>query len=445
MSVIMDIEWVDEGKSLRYLSQLAALRTDKGGNVTDRFSRIFAPPSAALQTWHPVAFNGYKRVDFLLAGTEKNGLRELAAWLQPDENVFLWNGDAKDVLETHWRQALSQAPPPVLCLRKPILRQSRASGDSYEVARQLGIELPSPKHRAENDVQVLLKILNHLGHGPKELCCLPVTLPDPPKILPWEKRLQRNRRILAEGPYNYVFTPDSRIFHTRHCACMLHAKVIQGTIYCHTAARQRVPCKICKPLEKVLHPQPAAPAKVEPDPNALVQVKLFDGTETWLPHKSIVGHCSSRMHPGVISLELLKKHRCIGKRCLNLDKYEDCAFWKDLAQKEEEERRAREEKRAAIALKRSEEQRLLDLREEFQSFVSCSDTEIEIVRVELLRSCVYRVFYVSENRFADKHLFPELYECVSYYHPGWRIVLKHIRDLDGHFVTIDEYHRRRKK
>ena len=57
----------------------------------------------------------------------------------------------------------------------------------------------------------------------------------------------------------------------------------------------------------------------------------------------------------------------------------------------------------------------------------------------------YRVFYVSEYPFADGNRFPEFLETVRLFFPNYRLSLRHIRDVDGHFVTIEEYQQRVRK
>lgn len=68
-----------------------------------------------------------------------------------------------------------------------------------------------------------------------------------------------------------------------------------------------------------------------------------------------------------------------------------------------------------------------------------------IVRVEKLSPYVYRVFYVSYNPFADGNRYPELLAEIKRDHPRYKVLLRHIRDVDGHFVTRDEYQARNKK
>ena len=70
---------------------------------------------------------------------------------------------------------------------------------------------------------------------------------------------------------------------------------------------------------------------------------------------------------------------------------------------------------------------------------------MQIVRVDAEAKNRYRVFYVSENPFADGDCFPDFLDAVRSCFPEYLIRLRHIRDMDGHFVTIEEYRQRVRK
>ena len=85
------------------------------------------------------------------------------------------------------------------------------------------------------------------------------------------------------------------------------------------------------------------------------------------------------------------------------------------------------------------EDELEETRELFQSYADALEYELFIVRLQKESKNHYKVFYVSENRFADGNRFPNFLDTIKHYFPKLRIELRHIRDVDGHFVTIDEY------
>lgn len=67
------------------------------------------------------------------------------------------------------------------------------------------------------------------------------------------------------------------------------------------------------------------------------------------------------------------------------------------------------------------------------------ESDMYIVRVAKDAPSVYRIFYVSNNSFADGNRYPVFLDTLKFLHPHYRINLRHIRDVDGHFVTTDEY------
>ena len=73
------------------------------------------------------------------------------------------------------------------------------------------------------------------------------------------------------------------------------------------------------------------------------------------------------------------------------------------------------------------------------------ESDLYIVRVQKEHPGFYKLFYVSDNSFADGNRYPEFLETLRHLHPFWRVHLRHIRDVDGHFVTKDEYFSRVRK
>ena len=86
-----------------------------------------------------------------------------------------------------------------------------------------------------------------------------------------------------------------------------------------------------------------------------------------------------------------------------------------------------------------------NLAELFQSYIDDAGYAMQIVRVDMERTNRYRVFYVSEYPFADGDRFPKFLETVRFFFPDYRLNLRHVRDVDGHFVTIEEYQQRAQK
>lgn len=79
-----------------------------------------------------------------------------------------------------------------------------------------------------------------------------------------------------------------------------------------------------------------------------------------------------------------------------------------------------------------------------QSYADDAGYEILIVKVEKISKKAYKIFYVSENRFCDGDKFPEIKKTAKFFYPNKKLILWHIKDVDGHFVTIHEYKNRKK-
>ena len=85
------------------------------------------------------------------------------------------------------------------------------------------------------------------------------------------------------------------------------------------------------------------------------------------------------------------------------------------------------------------------LTESWQEYLDDMDSDMYIVRVAKETPSLYKIFYVSDNRFADGNRYPHFLDTLKFVHPHYRIQLRHIRDVDGHFVTTSEYLNRRRK
>ena len=113
--------------------------------------------------------------------------------------------------------------------------------------------------------------------------------------------------------------------------------------------------------------------------------------------------------------------------------------------KKEQKRTARQLQRIKREQEAATEAILQNLAELFQSYIDDAGYAMQIVRVDTERTNRYRVFYVSEYPFADGDRFPKFLETVRFFFPDYRLNLRHIRDVDGHFVTIEEYQQRVRK
>ena len=205
--------------------------------------------------------------------------------------------------------------------------------------------------------------------------------------------------------------------------------------------------------------KPPAPTEEQPAPDAgqsvstpepdlnqeeFIRVRLLGGKLCLLERKNVIGCCHYMLHPGKLTKQLLRKHNCLEKKCPFLEKYEDTPFWVAYKRAQLAKSEARQQKQIKKAQERSKAAQLQSLRDSFQSCADATGSEITVVRVEPLNRHTYRAFYVSDNTFPDWNQFPAFVNAVERAYPDHRVSLRRIVDLDGHFVTRDEYDARKR-
>ena len=139
------------------------------------------------------------------------------------------------------------------------------------------------------------------------------------------------------------------------------------------------------------------------DPDALIPAMLISRQRILIASRNIVGQCHNLRHPGKLTRALMEEHDCLNKQCPFFKKNDNAAYWLALE--------------AGYALR--------------------------IVRVNGLRATIY-IYYVSDYPFADGNRFPAFIKSVRALFPHHRIMLRHIRDQRGHFLTREEYARIRR-
>lgn len=247
---------------------------------------------------------------------------------------------------------------------------------------------------------------------------------------------EKIREYILSSSNFYFYSPNSDVFHTKSCKILLRAKSVESAKYYTTVTKRRRPCKICKP-ERDWKREPA-PQTVLPHLSR-TRGRLVNGGKEPVSPKKIVGYCRNSLHPGRLTQEALEKHKCIEKNCTYLTKFTEASYWRQFEATGKEARQRHKER------EKTEEAFLSELKERFQEYADESDYEMQIVQVTRKNYNEYFVLYVSENRFADWNCFPLLMNKLRADFPRCRIRLTHVRDVDGHFVTIDEYNRKARK
>lgn len=443
MNVLIDIEWIKEN-GVSSITQLAAIRVTDSWKVVKSFERLVCPENYWDADWEHMAYSGYSPEEFLRGVREKTCILAFMKFLDHGDTILCWQKDTKHLLMQKVEQFLEK-PLPVYCkyVNQSVYTLAKSKGIAsyglYEVADEIGIETPVPMHQATNDVAVLRELLSILGYDKKE-----EGMDIPAKTV---DRRAKNSDILSRVKYNYIYSSKSKVFHRPNCHLMLNAVDIKGCTRYKTAINGRVPCRVCKP-ESNEHPQETKekvrggkeridlPPPVE---RKLISARLLGNRWIEITNVKIVGYCHNLIHPGKLTRKIMEEHDCLGKNCRFFEKNNESTYWvaeeNRKRQKEQRKQIQQAEKEAAQKL----EDELAELKDLFQSYVDNAGYAMLIVRLEKERTNRYKVFYVSENSFADGNRFPDFLSTIKFFFPRTSINLRHIRDVDGHFVTITEY------
>lgn len=254
-----------------------------------------------------MAFSGWTRDNFLNADSLYPALDAFEHWLQPEDILCWWHQEAYDLytLFTKVAQIRDRAPNVVFLsdyIYGFLAGQKGAAGSPYKICAARDIPTPEPAHCSTNDVlaiQALVQSIDfqqrNLQAPPKKwvkdttalkgspvfpLLCDTSTqllhhsdcelLPDNRYLpaytsfkAPIRKRYKpcvcchdefldalwdRNQDSITRSEYNYVYSKQSKVFHTRNCSHVLLSFDIQGTVSYETCLKSgHRPCKHCKP------------------------------------------------------------------------------------------------------------------------------------------------------------------------------------------------------
>lgn len=442
MLVLVDVEWVASPQNERRLTQISAMRIDEFCISTKEFHALVCPDAPDKVDWNAVAYNGHEPDEFLNAKEEKETVKEFFDWLEPEDTLCCWAagtiGTMRQLYQrwvgASWRckcVALQEQLAPYL----PELA-GKARG-LYAVAQACGVERLTPEHDSRNDVETLKGLLQSLCQ--KQLKWMPekrkaFEIGNYDHVL----RREQNARWMQQEQYAYLFVPGSRVFHRNHCTALLNARNIQGCVYYAKAARDHRPCKLCQPVAdpemewKIAH-QNTPPEEIRR--NEVIRTRLLGGAWIEIARKKLVGCCHNCLHPGKLTKKILEQHDCINKKCYYFERYPEAGYWCEVEQKQ----KAKEQARASKQQKKDRETYLKELQAQFQVCAEQTKSPMKIIRVREEKNKIYKVYYVSIYGYRDGNRFPDFLQMAKEICPGFRLFLRHIQDVDGRFVTIEEY------
>lgn len=488
MYVLLDMEWIEftseSGETSRRITQLSTDRVATKWLTVSRADYLIAPLFPENTDWGNIAYNGHPKKKFIKGVSEDACVEDFVLWLEEDDVIFCWSPDTKETLCEKIAHYINDVPNcPCFCLQEKITEllcgNTPDTLSFYTTVRKSGVELEAVEHCSRSDVDLMRLMLAGLGSKATAILGSALAETDIPNKnsdshQKRAARLKRNAHLIQRQNYQYLYTPDSQVFHCNTCHYVLDAEVLLGTPYYRRAAKHRRPCKICKPDLSYLV-QPALPQNTVvqmvksdtsnaisdrkkkpfiprvligplPTPDEPVLVTLLGLEKRTVLQDEIIGCCHYEQHPGKITVDLIKRHHCLKKRCNFFEKYEVSSLWieneRKMAQKELHKsyrayvKKAKAERKAKEA---TEADALDALKTEFQRFMDALHYTVRIIRLEMQAKNVYRVFYVSDKPVLDSLYYPNFLAIVEVNHPKYQLTMQHIRDIDGHYVTIEEY------
>lgn len=175
----------------------------------------------------------------------------------------------------------------------------------------------------------------------------------------------------------------------------------------------------------------------------LIPTTTIKGERIIAKRKTIIGYCHNQIHRGSITVKLLQEHSCLEKECPFLQKLEDRPFWANLNQQNAEKAKNKKNAKRQRKWLALEKARMEEVTKTLQAEATSVGEGMEVIQVTRER-WIYRVFYVSERPFADGNCFPNTLKAFHAIYRDKIIVLRHIKDQDGHAVTTEEFHKRRR-
>ncbi len=444
MNVLIDIEWVNKNKE-SFITQFAAVRVSVNWKTVAVFKRLVCQENLGDIGWGNIAYSGYSPEEFQRGVSEKTCISDFMGFLDDRDTILCWHRDTKHLLTQKVVQFLGK-PLPVKCkcVNQAVYTIAKSKGVTayglYEVANETGITTPEPTHQSTNDVVVMQKLLSAFGYDKKDDR---KAMPDAPKKT--IDRRERNADILSRAEYNYIYTPNSKVFHRPNCHLMRNAIDINGSVYYKTAIKGRVPCRVCRPEQNERPQKTKAKAEQEravstqPIELKLISARLLGDQWIDITNVKIVGCCHNLIHPGKLTRELMEEHDCLGKNCKFFEKYRESTYWVAEENRKRQKERRKQIQQAKKEAARKLEDELVELKDLFQSYADNAGYAMYIVQLKKEHANRYKVLYVSENSFADGNRFPDFLSTIKFFFPRASINLRHIRDVDGHFVTITEY------
>lgn len=188
--------------------------------------------------------------------------------------------------------------------------------------------------------------------------------------------------------------------------------------------------------------------------------RLIDGEKRGIEDESVIAHCTNLTHPGFLTKELISRHKCFYKNCPYLRKLPEKPFWQNNKSifKTQLKRGAVHASRTHKSQQGRNEQKKSDitylqnemcgkLKPFIAEWTKDNFQENQFLFVDIRpyenSTTNYRLYYVSSQPCYDAPAYIRLVQIIQQEF-NLHIKLVHIKDLDGHYATIEEYNKRKK-
>ncbi len=306
MFVIVDLEWITDDDGHYVPTQLAAIRVNEDWESIGLFSSFIKPRNMGEYNWSHPAYTGGNCEDFANAKSAYSVLNSFSEWLRTDDILLWWHYEALKVFkklniviskrnESHKSIILNSF------VYTYLKGQFSSTGSPYKIAAARDIPVNVRlQHNSLNDVQVTKQLLQTISLpqsvllNPEEckklqlennlkmpyqyhkdtntvhsrdceliasqntvtfgLTNLEIAIKHSYKICDCCKSdykkacIERNKRFIEKAGFNYIYSPNSKIYHKTTCSVGITMKNIIGSKKYNVVVKSgRRPCEFCKP------------------------------------------------------------------------------------------------------------------------------------------------------------------------------------------------------
>lgn len=162
-------------------------------------------------------------------------------------------------------------------------------------------------------------------------------------------------------------------------------------------------------------------------------MKHFSSSDDWVMIKivgvsgkisvkegNVVGYCRYHLHPGYLTKSLVKKHKCIEKKCHFLDKSVNPAYWERFQEQQKPEKHKKP-------------------KESYDEIIAYANEHIRdgftVHGARMGENQLLKLFYTSYHAFDDSDMLTGLErECKAKF--KMQIKFVHIKNADGEYVAF---------